>query len=101
MGANGNGTLSEKTKLPLSLVIIIAGLLLAASASYWGVSSSLGQHVENCDVHHSTQALDSTYMRKDLSDQRYNALRDTLDEVRKDQKAAQAMLLSLGAKPPR
>lgn len=99
--ANGNGVLSEKTRVPITFLIVVAGLLLTAAGSFWGVSATLGQHVTNIDIHHSTEALDKTYMRRDLSDQRYQQLCIALDKVQVNQDNVQDMLVQLGAKRPR
>lgn len=81
-----NGTISEKTRVPLSFVLGLAVVVAGAAGSFWAVKSALAQHSGDCNIHHSTEALDKTYLRKDLSQEQMGqlteAIRDLKTEVR-------------------
>jgi len=77
--SNSNGTLSERTKLPLSLVALVLGAVLALSGAWARIEA----HAANLDLHHSTQQLDQTYLRQDVATEQLKAIRADIDTIKK------------------
>ena len=81
MASNG-GTISEKTRVPLSFVVALTIIISGSAGSFWAVKSALAQHSGNYDVHHSTQSLDATYLRKDLNQEQMRQLTEAIQDLR-------------------
>jgi len=76
-----NGTISDKTKFSLGLVLIIIGIVGTVGGFAYNVQSGMAVHCASVDVHHTTAQLDADYTRKDLSDQRFAEIIRRLDRI--------------------
>jgi hypothetical protein len=74
-------TISEKTRLPLSLVIAVAVLVAGAAGGFQVVKSSLDEHKGNCALHHDTEQLDERYVLQQVSTERYERLSKVMERI--------------------
>ena len=44
--------------------------------------AGLVAHTQNCDIHHATKDLDATYLRKDVSEAEFSAIRGDLRDIK-------------------
>lgn len=75
------GMISEKTRVPLSLVITFVVIVAAAAGSFQVVRASLDEHKGNCAVHHSLEQLDDRYVLGEVSRERYERLSKAMERI--------------------
>jgi hypothetical protein len=56
--------ITEKSWLPVSLVIVIVCMACGATASFWHLTANLASHCSNPEAHHTTQYLQQTYVTR-------------------------------------
>ncbi len=81
MAANGNGTISDKSKLTLPLVIMLITATLGAAGWIWSVQAGTQAHCGNADIHHPTQALDGRYVQQPVMEAQFAEVMRRLDRI--------------------
>ena len=64
------------------LVCIIVGGWYGLKGQVSASAADLASHAKDCDIHHSTKDLDATYLRKDVSEAEFSAIRADLRDIK-------------------
>ena len=64
------------------LVCIMVGGWYGLKGQVSASASDLAAHAKDCDIHHSTKDLDGTYLRKDVSEAEFSAIRGDLRDIK-------------------
>jgi len=65
----------------LCLVFGLVGGVYAMRERITAINDSLSSHATNCDVHHSTEALDATYARRDVLEAQLESIDRRLSRI--------------------
>ena len=74
--SNGNGAWWRALVSPPFLLTL--ALLLVGGAAAW---TRVDSHTQDCNVHHTMQQLDDSYVRRDVHDEQIAALRRQVDRI--------------------
>ena len=76
-----NGTISDKTKFSWTILVTVVIVALSLAAFGYAVQGALAIHCADVNVHHSTTQLNTDYMLRAVSDQRYAEIIRRLDRI--------------------